>query len=201
MRGLYAIVDGDYLTPAEMPQRLQPVLDAGCRIIQYRDKQADAKRRYQCAVALQAQCQRAGASFIVNDDLELALRLGCGVHLGSDDSDIAAARQRLGSETIIGVSCYNQLSLAESAVKNGASYIAFGAFFSSATKPNAVVATADLLQQAQHLKCPIVAIGGITPDNSAPLVAAGADMLAVISDLWQASDLARQVHCYQQLFI
>lgn len=201
MRGLYAIVDGDYLTPAEMPQRLQPVLDAGCRIVQYRDKQADANRRYQCAVALQAQCQRAGASFIVNDDLELALRLGCGVHLGSDDGDIAAARQRLGSEAIIGASCYNQLSLAESAVKNGVSYIAFGAFFNSATKPNAVVATTDLLQQAQQLNCPIVAIGGITPDNSAPLVAAGADMLAVISNLWQASDLRQRVQRYQQLFI
>jgi thiamine-phosphate pyrophosphorylase len=201
MRGLYAIVDGDYLTPAEMPKRLQQVLDAGCRIIQYRDKQAGASRRYQCAVELQALCQRAGASFIVNDDLELAQTLNCGVHLGSDDSDIAAARQLLGNEAIIGASCYNQLPLAKSAVKNGASYIAFGAFFNSSTKPDAVVASLALLQQAQSLTCPIVAIGGITPDNSAALVAAGADMLAVISDLWLAEDLSQQVQRYQQLFI
>lgn len=200
MRGLYAIADSAYTEAADLESCCQAVLDAGCRILQYRDKNSDSQHRLERARVLQTLCRRYQAELIINDDLEVAAELQCGLHLGADDADLASARQQLGPQAIIGASCYNQLDLAQQAQTNGASYIAFGAFFSSPTKPAAVVAQPDLLSQARKLELPIVAIGGITPDNGAPLVAAGADMLAVISGLWQAANLRQQVQAYQRLF-
>ena len=132
-----------------------------------------------------------GVTFIVNDDVHLAALVGAdGVHLGATDGDIKDARTLLGPGKLIGVSCYNQLPVAQSAVRTGADYVAFGAFYTSSVKPEAAVATLDLLRNARdELKVPIVAIGGIRADNGAALVQAGADALAVISAVFDATDI------------
>jgi thiamine-phosphate pyrophosphorylase len=150
--------------------------------LQYRNKRADAGLREQQAVALRGLCRGAGVPLIINDDASLAAKIGAdGVHLGEHDGDIVAARALLGDGAIIGVSCYDELLRAEIAARTGADYIAFGAFFPSPTKPNARRAAPALLQAAARLGLPRVAIGGITPDNARPLIAAGADLIAVIS--------------------
>ncbi len=131
-------------------------------------------------------CRQYSVPLIINDDIVLAVQSGAdGVHLGKTDSSIADARERLGEKAVIGCSCYNDLDRAQQASKSGADYIAFGAFFSSPTKPDAAHATLDIIQTAkQRFKLPVVAIGGITPENGQSLIEAGADMLAVISGLY-----------------
>jgi thiamine-phosphate pyrophosphorylase len=144
----------------------------------------------------------AGALFIVNDDVELALAVDAdGVHVGRDDEGVAAARARLGPGRLVGASCYDQLGLARAAVAAGADYVAFGSFFPSPTKPNAARADVGLLRRARHeLGVPLVAIGGITPENGAPLVAAGADMLAAIGAVFGASDPRAAAAAFAPLF-
>lgn len=200
MRGLYAILDTEYVATDDLLPRCQQLLEHGCQIIQYRDKRASAQQRHQRATPLAAACADAGTRLIINDDVTLANALNCGVHVGADDASVSNARALLGNSAVVGASCYNQFALAEQAAADGASYVAFGAFFNSSTKPNAVAASIDLLHKASTLSVPTVAIGGLTADNSAPIVAAGADMLAVISDLWQADDLAAQIQRFQKLF-
>jgi thiamine-phosphate pyrophosphorylase len=183
-RGLYLV------TPEPLPDLatiagLLPY--AAC--LQYRSKQADADSRRRQALALRAWCADADVAFIVNDDVALAEAVHAdGVHLGEHDADISAARARLGAAAIIGSSCYDDIARAEAAARAGASYIAFGAFFPSPTKPNARRATPHLLRDSARFGLPRVAIGGITPDNAAPLVAAGADLIAVISGVFEAPD-------------
>jgi thiamine-phosphate pyrophosphorylase len=159
--------------------------------LQYRNKCADAALRLEQAQALRALTREFLAPLIINDDVLLARQAGAdGVHLGNADGSIAAAREVLGCGKVIGASCYNQLSLAYAAAAQGADYVAFGAFFPSAVKPDAVVATPELLRQARReLDVPLVAIGGITSDNGAQLVSAGAHALAVISALFGATDI------------
>ena len=200
MRGLYAIVDTGLVARHEVVKKTKVVLAAGCRVIQYRNKNGSPEQCLSDARALHMLCTRYHASFIVNDYLDIAATLGCGLHLGGDDTTITKARQTLGPDAIIGASCYNSLERAEAAIAAGASYIAFGAFFPSSTKPEAAVATADVLSAARRFNKPIVAIGGITPDNGKQLITAGADMLAVISSLWQADDIAAQTNRFQNLF-
>ena len=183
-RGLY-LVTPDPLPDAALIARLLPY--AAC--LQYRSKQDDDVVRRREAAALQALCTTAGILFIVNDDVALAEHLNAdGVHLGEHDAALGQARARLGADAIIGSSCYDDLARADAAARAGASYVAFGAFFPSPTKPNARRATPSLLRAARDLGLPRVAIGGITPDNAAPLVDAGADLIAVISGVFDAPD-------------
>jgi thiamine-phosphate pyrophosphorylase len=162
---------------------------------------AQAARRAAEAAALCALCRARGVPFIVNDDLELALASGAdGVHLGRDDVGIAEARERLGSGRCLGASCYDELELARAAVAAGADYAAFGSVFASPTKPAAVRAPLELFARARTLGVPLVAIGGITADNAAAVIRAGAHCVAVISDLFDAPDIDARARAYTALF-
>ncbi|MCU7875958.1 MAG: thiamine phosphate synthase [Candidatus Thiodiazotropha sp. (ex Lucinoma borealis)] len=191
LHGLYAITD-NLLCPSESLQnQVREVLLGGARIIQYRDKKGDHHKRLSDASALLQLCREYNALLIINDDVILARQSGAdGVHLGKDDPSMAIARDELGEKAIIGISCYNRLELARQAAAAGADYIAFGRFFASTIKPEAVQADLELLTDAnKELELPLVAIGGITPENGAPLIAAGADMLAVIHGVFGQPDI------------
>lgn len=197
-RGLYAITNGPR---PDLQAVVGAALIGGASVVQYRDKTTDSHRRLTEATLLSALCQRHGVPLIINDDVELAIESGAaGVHLGADDVDLLSARARLGSTAIIGVSCYDSIDRARRAVEKGADYVAFGAFHPSPTKPLARCATPDLLIAAQSIGVPMVAIGGITPDNAAPLIAAGADCIAVISSLFDAPDIESVARRFSQLF-
>jgi thiamine-phosphate pyrophosphorylase len=195
---LYAITDGPR---AGLLDAVAQALAGGARVLQYRDKTADAARRHAEAVALKRLCDAHDAPLIINDDVAFAAAVGAaGVHLGRDDGDIAAARAVLGDGSIIGVSCYDSFELARAAAAAGADYVAFGAFFPSPTKPGAVRAPLDLLRQSATLGLPRVAIGGITPDNAPSLVEAGADFLAVISAIFSAPDVHAAAQRFARLY-
>jgi thiamine-phosphate pyrophosphorylase len=174
----------------------------GARLIQYRNKAGDPDRRRRDALALLEVCRSAGVPLIINDDLDLAERIGAdGVHLGRDDPDPREARRRLGPDAIIGLSCYNQLDRAAQAQEIGADYAAFGRFFPSSTKPLAVRATLDLLRRARgDLSISLVAIGGITPENGRPLISAGADMLAAVESVFTQPDIRAAAAAFTKLF-
>ncbi|MDH3318332.1 MAG: thiamine phosphate synthase [Betaproteobacteria bacterium] len=194
LRGLYAI------TGQDLSQVEQALASRALCALQYRDKSADGARREREARMLARLCRAHGVPFIINDDVELALAVdAAGVHLGRDDGAIAAARARLPGR-LIGASCYDRLDLAERAVAAGADYIAFGSVFASPTKPGAVRAPLALFAQARALGVPLVAIGGITLHNAPQVLAAGADCLAVISDLFDAPDVAARARQYGRLF-
>ena len=201
LRGLYAITP-DAIEQDDLLTRVQAALRGGVSIVQYRDKQRDAASRSEMAHALGALCRRYGACFMVNDDLALALAIDAdGVHLGADDGDLVAARQALGPGKLLGVSCYAEFSLARAAVAAGADYVAFGAVFPSPTKPHAPRAPLSLFGRCRdELGIPACAIGGITRDNAPALVAAGAGLLAVITDLFAASDIESRARSFQHLF-
>lgn len=176
-------------------------LGGGVRIVQYRDKSGDAERQREQAMALRALTRTHGALLIVNDDVALAAAVAAdGVHLGEHDGDLAAARAMLGADAIIGASCYNDLARAEGAARAGADYLAFGAFFASTTKPGARQADPALLGAAAKLLLPRVAIGGIGAHNARPLIAAGADAIAVLGAIWDADDRACAARELSQLF-
>lgn len=204
LRGLYAITDSQLLAGGRLLPYVAAALAGGARLLQYRDKSADAARRLDEAGALAELCARHGAALIVNDDLELAARLGVGLHLGQEDGSLAAARARLGEAAIIGGTCHARLDLAERAVAEGASYVAFGRFFDSNTKPGAPAATPELLEQARaRLDRPIVAIGGVTLETAPGLIRCGADMVAVIHALFaadSAAEVERRARAFAQLF-
>lgn len=191
LRGLYVVTDAALTPGPRLVEAVGQALAGGARWVQYRDKAVrDTARRLEEARALRAVCLAHDAGFIVNDDLDLALACGAdGVHVGADDAPLAQARDRLGPDAIIGVSCYNRLELAHTAVTAGADYVAFGSFYPSSTKPEAVAADPGLLRAARALERPLCAIGGITADNAPPLVAAGADLIAVVSAAFAAADV------------
>lgn len=198
-RGVYLITP-DEPDSARLLERVKPLL-AGTTWLQYRNKSVDAPTRLAQAQALQALCTEAGVPLIINDDAALALAVGAaGVHLGEDDGDIAAARALLGPQAIIGASCYDELGLAQRAVQAGASYVAFGAFFPSRSKLTPRRASPDLLRQSAALGVPRVAIGGLTPDNSRPVVDAGADLIAVISGVFAEDDPVAALQAYRRCF-
>jgi thiamine-phosphate pyrophosphorylase len=198
-RGLYLITPDEADTP-RLLARVAAVLPHAA-LLQYRNKTADAALRQAQAHALAVLCRDHGLPLVINDDAGLALTVGAaGVHLGEDDGDIAAARDLLGADAIVGMSCYDDLSRARTAAAIGASYIAFGAFFPSTTKPNARHATPDLLRDSARLGLPRVAIGGITPDNARELVDAGADLLAVIGGVFDAPDPVAAARTIRALF-
>ncbi len=199
-RGLYAITPDERDT-ARLLARVRAVVDAGACWLQYRNKTADDRLRREQASALLPLCRAAGVPLIVNDDWRLAAAIGAdGAHLGEDDGELGEARAALGSDALLGASCYDSLERARDAVTRGANYVAFGAFFPSPTKPHARRACPTLLQASAALGMPRVAIGGITPDNGRALVAAGADLLAVISGVFDAPDPAAAARAYRRCF-
>ncbi|MFW2373733.1 MAG: thiamine phosphate synthase [Gammaproteobacteria bacterium] len=202
LSGLYAITDSRLIPESHFYQTIELALKGGARIIQYRDKTSDHNKHLQQAKALKQLCEKYQALCIINDDIELALAMDAdGLHIGRNDGDVSDIRQQLGEHKIIGVSCYNELALAQLAEQQGADYIAFGSFFPSPTKPDAQKASLELLTQArQHIKIPICAIGGITLNNGAQLLDAGADMLAVISDVFSHDDVLSASKKFQRLF-
>ncbi|HEY0199116.1 MAG TPA: thiamine phosphate synthase [Rhodanobacter sp.] len=196
-RGLYAITDGPR---PDLLAVVTQALKGGARLLQYRDESSDRARRKAEVTALRQLCEPHAVPLIVDHDIALAHEIGAdGVHLTAEDS-IAEARAILGSTAIIGVACRDSLELAQAAVREGADYISFGAFFLSPTKPLAPRAPIDLLRQSAALGVPRVAIGGITPDNGAPLVDAGADYLASISSLFGAADVRAAARRFAQLY-
>ncbi|MGL4576004.1 MAG: thiamine phosphate synthase [Burkholderiaceae bacterium] len=200
LRGLCAITP-DGWPENRLLEATARILRGGARIVQFRDKSADSARRTRLARALREQTRHHDVLLIINDDVQLARACGAdGVHLGREDGDIAAARALLGKAALIGVSCYDQLALAQAAIAQGADYIAFGSVFASSTKPAAVRAPLALFGQAAPLGLPRVAIGGITLANAPQVVAAGADAIAVISALYDAPDPHHAAHQFAQLF-
>ena len=201
IKGLYALTP-DSSDTEDLLRRVRLALAGGVQVLQYRNKIADNALRLNQARALRELTREFGVTFIVNDDAQLAAAVEAeGVHLGATDGEITTARALLGHNKLIGVSCYNQLTLAHSAVKAGADYVAFGAFYASTVKPEAAVATQDLLRKARaELAVPIVAIGGISADNGAALVQAGADALAVISAVFDAADIQQAAKKLTKLF-
>jgi thiamine-phosphate pyrophosphorylase len=203
LQGLYAITDARLAAAQGLSTQVEAALEGGARIIQYRDKGKDMSRRLEEAESLRRLTESHQALLIINDDVELAYQCGAdGVHLGRDDSDLPSARQRLGTGTLIGISCYNRLERALQASRLGADYIAFGRFFASRSKPQAVQAEAHLLRQArEQLALPLVAIGGITPENGRRLIEAGADMLAVIHAVFGQADICQACRRFQSIFM
>ncbi len=202
LHGLYAITDTALAQNRNLAEQVAQALLGGARIIQYRDKSGDRSRRQAEAKNLLKLCRKHHAQLLINDDLELAKSIGAdGIHLGREDASLPQARAMLGPEAIIGVSCYNQLELAREASRAGADYLAFGRFFPSQTKPDAVQADPELLRQAsRELPQPLVAIGGITPENGGPLIDAGADMLAVIEAIFNQTDIRLAAARFNKLF-
>jgi thiamine-phosphate pyrophosphorylase len=202
LTGLYAITDASVTDSQKNIVGVEQALRGGARVIQYRDKSSNQKQRLETCLSLRELTQQFDAVFIINDDIELTLLTKAdGIHLGQDDTSLTQARKQLGEESIIGISCYNRFDLAEQATKDGANYIAFGRFFTSRTKPDAVTAELNLLEKAkQELDIPVIAIGGITPENGGELIQAGADMLAVVDGIFGQQNIEAAAKGYQKLF-
>ena len=197
-RGVYAITDGPR---KNLIEDVELAVAGGVAIVQYRDKTTDHERRRSEASAILDTCRRRRVPLIINDDVDLAVEIRAdGVHLGEDDMMIAEARSKLGKVAVIGVSCYDSLELAREFSTGDVDYLAFGAFFASPTKPNARRATPELLSAAKRFQLPLVAIGGITPDNAGPLLAAGADFVAAVSGLFSTGDVKQAAQRYAALF-
>jgi thiamine-phosphate pyrophosphorylase len=201
-RGLYVITDSTLLSSERLVPAVAEAIAGGAVMVQYRDKSGDEGKRLWEAQDLVHLCRPLGIPLIINDDIELALKVEAdGVHLGKEDSNLVEARSLLGDDAIIGVSCYNLLANAFEAVDAGADYIAFGRFFPSGTKSQAVQAEPELLLQARaEFDLPIVAIGGITAENGAQLVKAGADLLAVVHGVFGQDDIRAAAERISRLF-
>jgi len=201
-RGLYVITSDAYRDAHGIEAAVAAAITGGALLIQYRDKHSGHAQRYTEAVALRAICRQHGRPLIVNDDLALARAVAAdGLHIGRHDASYAEARAVLGNDAIIGVSCYGDVATALAAQASGADYAAFGRFFPSRSKPEAAAAEVSLLTQAKRqLRIPIVAIGGITPENGALLLQAGADILAVIEGVFGAADVRAAAGRYARLF-
>ena len=209
---LYAITDSQLMAGEQLLIKSEAALKGGCGWLQYRnksrdksrnksrDKRDDKSRRLHEATALKKLCDAYKAKLIINDDLELALAVNAhGLHLGQGDGSLRAARQALGPAAIIGSTCHDQLDLATQALSEGASYVAFGRFFTSNTKPNARPAPLVLLGQAQNLGAPVIAIGGITKENCQQVIHAGATSIAVCHSLFACEDVETQARDFCRL--
>jgi thiamine-phosphate pyrophosphorylase len=197
--GLYAITQTENKSCDTIIREVAAAIRGGAVIVQYRDKNpTDAMALSKALLQL---CHDAGIPLIINDDVDLAAAVGAdGVHLGKDDADIERARQLLGADAIIGVSCYDSVERAIDAQRRGADYVAFGRFYASGTKPLASPAPIETLKRARaQLSVPIVAIGGILPENGQPLLDAGADLLAVIGGIFDR-DPETSARAFQPLF-
>ncbi len=201
IRGLYAITP-DLADTNKLCHLVEESLLGGASMIQYRNKSAGHSLRITQARLLLDLCRKHHVPLIINDDIQLCLAIEAdGVHLGGNDGNLAKAREQLGEDKILGASCYNHLELAQTAKTDGADYVAFGACFESGTKPNAVKAPLELISQARkELDLPIVAIGGITLDNAALVISAGADCVAVIDALFSSNNVQSCAQQFSQLF-
>ena len=201
MRGLYLVTpnwdDTDRLLDVS-----EQALQEGVALLQYRHKSAEAAQRREQAGALLALARKYGVPFIINDFIDLCEELDAdGVHVGGTDASVAQVRARLGKEKIVGASCYGDMALARTAEAGGASYVAFGGFYPSLVKKYPVTTPLDIVLQAKReIALPCVVIGGMTPDNAAPLVARGADMVAAITSVYQADELNIAMQQFNQLF-
>lgn len=203
LHGLYAITDATLLPDdTRLRQAVTAAIRGGARIIQYRDKSDQAEKRLRQALMLADLCRTADVPLLINDDISLAAASGAsGVHLGQSDAALSAAREQLGTDAIIGITCHDQLTLAQAAEAGGADYVAFGAFFPSRTKPGAPPAPLRLLEQARRqLHCPIVAIGGLGVDNAGQVIRSGASMIAVIHALFGHADIEARARAFSALF-
>lgn len=200
VRGLYALTP-DETDTARLAALVEAAVEGGARLVQYRNKIAPPELRLRQAEALRAICRRSAVPLIVNDDPAVASAVDAdGVHLGRDDGDIAEARARLPGR-LLGVSCYNEIARAIAAERAGADYVAFGRFFASVTKPGDIRASLELLAEARRrIRVPIVAIGGITLEQTPALIASGADAVAVISALFSSSDVRATARRFAALF-
>lgn len=201
-QGLYAITDEKLTPDHSLLAQVEQALIGGAVLVQYRDKSDQADKRLRQATALAELCRRYQKPLLINDDAQLAFDSGAdGVHLGQTDGSLAHARKLLGDSAIIGITCHDSLELAQQAQQAGADYVAFGAFFNSATKPDARPAPMSLLKQAkQQLSVPVVAIGGINRDNACQLIEQGADLIAVIGDLFAHADVQASAECLNACF-
>ena len=201
IKGLYAVTP-DILNTELLCEKVARALQGGASMVQYRNKAADAGLRLRQATALLALCRSFNVPLIINDHLDLCAQIDAdGLHLGVTDCDLGAARRLLGEHKILGASCYNRLDLAVQAEAAGASYAAFGACFSSNTKPNTVNAPLSLFTEAkQTVAIPLVAIGGITLENAAQAILAGASAIAVVGALFGADDIASASQQFDHLF-
>lgn len=199
--GLYAITDPVLLPDERLLPAVKAALQGGCKVIQYRDKTASQREKIYKAEQLNALCQDFDAQFIINDDLDLCLKVKAqGVHLGRSDGDIQNAREVLGPDVLIGVTCHNDLNYARRCIDSGVDYCAFGRIFPSLTKPEAPHCAIEILQQACQLKCPIVAIGGINLDKLPALMHTPIHSAAVIHGLFSQRDIQAAAQQFQQIF-
>jgi len=200
-KGLYAITPTT-LNHKTLLASVEQALSSGIALLQYRDKTSQPSKKLATAIALQQLCQQYDTPLIINDDAQLALdSQAAGVHLGQGDGSVKQARGLLGQEAIIGVTCHHDLSLALTAQREGADYVAFGRFFHSQTKPGKPLANVALLVNAKRqLDIPIVCIGGLTLDNSTPLINAGANYLAVIDSLFSTPSISKTSQKFATLF-
>lgn len=192
LHGLYGITDTELLANGRLLPYVEAALKGGMQVLQYRDKTQDTARRYEEATALKQLCSHYNAQLIINDDLLLAKELAVGLHLGQEDGSITKARQLLGNNAIIGATCHGSIDLAKRAKAEGASYLAFGRFFPSKTKPDAKPADINVLSEAKALGLPVCAIGGITLNNVHLLTKQGVNLIAVVNELFDANN-AEQV--------
>ena len=201
MRGLY-LVTPDWDDTARLLDVTRAALDAGAAMVQYRHKQASPEQRREQGAALLTLCRRYNRPLVINDHLSLCLTLGAdGVHVGGTDMSVAEARAALGPDKIVGASCYGELALAHAAWRTGASYIAFGGFYPSPVKRYSFVTAPGLVAEARaQIDLPLVVIGGMTPENAAPLVALGADMVAAITSVYGQDDPGAATRRFDALY-
>lgn len=204
IKGLYAVTP-ETTDTERLLRMVEAALRGGAGVVQYRQKSTNMTLRREQAHALRRLLSAHGKPLIINDDVALARECAAdGVHLGRGDGSVAVARALLGATRLIGVSCYNEFPRAEAAVASGANYVAFGSMFASRVKPDAIRADTSLIARAkaafQDDQTAVVAIGGITRDNTQQLIAAGVDAVAVISDLFDAPDIEASARSFQQLF-
>ncbi|MBL4868315.1 MAG: thiamine phosphate synthase [Pseudomonadales bacterium] len=207
LKGLYAVTATraeKHPTDQHLTQLLLAVkssLEGGTKIIQFRDKDSATEEKLEYAIALKTLCQQYNAALIINDELSIAAELGLGLHLGREDGCIETARKVLGDNAIIGATCHASLDYAEEAAQQGATYLAFGRFFSSTTKPDASPAPLDILTQAKaQFQLPVVAIGGINLDNAPYAISAGADMVAAVDAIYNVPNITETCQKFQALF-
>lgn len=202
LSGLYVITDTQLMNSSNILAMVEQALLGGAQIVQFRDKVNNSTIKLELATKLKGLCQNYQAWFIINDDIQLAKNVQAhGVHIGKNDADITLAREVLGQNSIIGVSCYNDINRAKKMQSLGANYVAFGRFYPSKTKPNAPQAEISTLAIAkQQLQIPIVAIGGITIDNAHQLIEAGSDSVAVIQGVFAHKDIQQKAKKIQLLF-
>lgn len=199
--GLYALTPQRYPDASRLVREVRAALEGGAAMVQFRDKSGDGEWRKAVAGELRADCEAFGVPLIINDDVGLAAEIGAaGVHLGKGDPPVKAARHALGPDALTGVSCYDSLDRARAAVDQGADYLAFGSIFPSGTKPGAVRCPLSTVTAAREFGLPVVAIGGLTPDNGRAAIEAGAAGLAVISAVFDACDVRRAAGMFSQLW-